>query len=65
MEICISLNVSIDTFQVNAPTFKVLHLSDTHFDPYYMEGSNADCAEPLCCRLTNGPAASKEQAAGK
>lgn len=30
-----------------------------------MEGSNADCAEPLCCRLTNGPAASKEQAAGK
>ncbi|KAJ8940101.1 hypothetical protein NQ318_016017, partial [Aromia moschata] len=50
---------------VNAPTFKVLHLSDTHYDPYYMEGSNADCAEPLCCRFTNGPAANKESAAGK
>lgn len=23
------------------PTFKVLHLSDTHYDPYYAEGSNA------------------------
>lgn len=51
--------------QTGAPTFKVLHLSDTHYDPYYLEGSNADCAEPLCCRLTNGQAASKEQAAGK
>lgn len=51
--------------QAGAPTFKVLHLSDTHYDPYYLEGSNADCAEPLCCRLTNGVAASKEQAAGK
>ncbi|CAG9816256.1 unnamed protein product [Phaedon cochleariae] len=51
--------------EVNAPTFKVLHLSDTHYDPYYMEGSNADCSEPLCCRLTNGPANSKETAAGK
>ncbi|KAJ8912496.1 hypothetical protein NQ315_004003, partial [Exocentrus adspersus] len=51
--------------EVNAPTFKVLHLSDTHYDPYYMEGGNADCAEPLCCRLTNGPATTKDKAAGK
>ncbi|XP_044735214.1 sphingomyelin phosphodiesterase isoform X2 [Chrysoperla carnea] len=51
--------------KVGAPSFKVLHLSDTHFDPYYAEGSNADCNEPLCCRLTNGPAKTKEQAAGK
>ncbi|KAK6631215.1 hypothetical protein RUM43_014312 [Polyplax serrata] len=48
-----------------APTFKVLQLSDTHFDPYYLEGSNADCNEPLCCRLTNGPAINKETAAGR
>ncbi|KAL0268955.1 UNVERIFIED_CONTAM: hypothetical protein PYX00_010720 [Menopon gallinae] len=48
-----------------APNFKVLHLSDTHFDPYYLEGSNADCSEPLCCRLTNGPAANREAAAGR
>ncbi|PNF24994.1 hypothetical protein B7P43_G07965 [Cryptotermes secundus] len=48
-----------------APTFKVLHLSDTHFDPYYQEGTNADCKEPLCCRLTNGPARSPQTAAGR
>ncbi|KAK9736131.1 Calcineurin-like phosphoesterase [Popillia japonica] len=51
--------------EAEAPLFKVLHISDTHFDPYYLEGSNADCAEPLCCRLTNGAPISKEQAAGK
>ncbi|KAF4523493.1 hypothetical protein B566_EDAN004563 [Ephemera danica] len=48
-----------------SPTFKVLHLSDTHYDPYYHEGANADCAEPLCCRLTNGPPASAATAAGR
>ncbi|XP_026276630.1 sphingomyelin phosphodiesterase [Frankliniella occidentalis] len=48
-----------------APSFKVLHLSDTHFDPYYQEGTNADCNEPLCCRLTNGPALSSSTAAGR
>ncbi|CAH1405253.1 unnamed protein product [Nezara viridula] len=48
-----------------AATFKVLHLSDTHFDPYYQEGSNADCKEPLCCRLTNGPAPNPGAAAGR
>lgn len=52
-------------FQPGAPTFKVLHLSDTHFDPYYQEGTNADCKEPLCCRLTNGPALSPQTAAGR
>ncbi|ERL84609.1 hypothetical protein D910_02037 [Dendroctonus ponderosae] len=51
--------------EANAPTFKVLHISDTHYDPYYMEGANADCSEPLCCRLTNGQALTKESAAGK
>lgn len=47
------------------PVFKVLHLSDTHFDPYYAEGSNADCNEPLCCRLTNGRPTTPNGAAGK
>ena len=48
-----------------APTFKVLHISDTHYDPYYQEGSNADCNEPLCCRLTNGPPLTASAAAGR
>lgn len=47
------------------PTFKVLHLSDTHFDPYYLEGSEADCSEPLCCRLTNGHPRVPQGAAGR
>lgn len=48
-----------------APAFKVLHISDTHFDPYYQEGSNAECNEPLCCRLTNGAPLKPSAAAGK
>lgn len=47
------------------PTFKVLHLSDTHYDPYYAEGANADCNEPLCCRLTHGRPNTPQNAAGK
>ncbi|XP_071442023.1 sphingomyelin phosphodiesterase-like isoform X1 [Hetaerina americana] len=47
------------------PTFKVLHLSDTHFDPYYEEGTNAECNEPLCCRLTNGRPLHPSAAAGR
>lgn len=48
-----------------APTFKVLHISDTHYDPYYQEGANADCNEPLCCRLTNGAPLTASGAAGR
>ena len=43
---------------------KVLHLSDTHFDPRYLEGSNADCDEPLCCRLDSGVPKSNDKRAG-
>ncbi|XP_076061027.1 sphingomyelin phosphodiesterase-like isoform X3 [Oratosquilla oratoria] len=50
--------------QEGQPTIKVLHLSDTHFDPDYAEGSNADCGEPLCCRRTSGHAPSLDKAAG-
>ena len=44
---------------------KVLHLSDTHFDPYYHEGSTANCNEPLCCRLTDGIPDSPTNGAGR
>ncbi|XP_053639438.1 sphingomyelin phosphodiesterase isoform X2 [Cherax quadricarinatus] len=46
------------------PTLKVLHLSDTHFDPEYRAGSNADCGEPLCCRASSGPVKSLDKRAG-
>lgn len=48
-----------------APFFKVLHISDTHYDPHYVEGANADCNEPLCCRLSSGRPANPNAAAGK
>ncbi|XP_072766860.1 sphingomyelin phosphodiesterase [Anoplolepis gracilipes] len=51
--------------QENVPTFKVLHISDTHYDPYYQEGANAECNEPLCCRLTNGAPLTASAAAGR
>lgn len=44
--------------------FKVLHLSDFHYDPLYKEGTNADCDLPLCCEEENGPPVVPEKAAG-
>ncbi|XP_011501160.1 PREDICTED: sphingomyelin phosphodiesterase-like [Ceratosolen solmsi marchali] len=49
----------------NVPMLKVLQISDTHFDPYYQEGANANCNEPLCCRATNGFSKNHVTAAGK
>ena len=37
------------------PTLKVLQISDTHWDPWYEPGANAECNEPLCCRISSGP----------
>lgn len=31
-------------------TYRVLHLTDFHYDPKYKAGSNAQCEEPTCCR---------------
>lgn len=39
--------------QEDASKLKVLHLSDTHFDRQYAEGSWAECSLPLCCRVEN------------
>ncbi|RWS11022.1 sphingomyelin phosphodiesterase-like protein, partial [Dinothrombium tinctorium] len=29
---------------------RVLHISDTHIDPHYVDNGNAECKKPLCCR---------------
>ena len=47
-----SVNLS---FQKGLPTMNVLHISDLHWDRMYMEGTNAECGEPLCCRSNDGP----------
>ncbi|ROT72613.1 Sphingomyelin phosphodiesterase B [Penaeus vannamei] len=44
---------------------KVLHLADTHFDPFYKPGSNAECGEKyFCCREESGVVETPEAAAG-
>lgn len=48
----------------NSPTFKVLHLSDTHIDPHYIIGSDANCNEPLCCRNDRTNESTDEDIAG-
>lgn len=45
--------------------FKVLQISDLHFDPYYEEGTNAKCNEPLCCRRTEQPVKNDADRAGR
>lgn len=48
-----------------APVMKVLHLADTHYDLYYLPGSNAECGESYhCCRAESGPLETPEAAAG-
>ncbi|XP_071804161.1 sphingomyelin phosphodiesterase-like [Asterias amurensis] len=47
------------------PTMNVLHISDLHWDRMYMEGTNAECGEPLCCRSNDGPPAKGVPGAGK
>uniref|UniRef100_A0A7E4V9S7 Sphingomyelin phosphodiesterase n=1 Tax=Panagrellus redivivus TaxID=6233 RepID=A0A7E4V9S7_PANRE len=32
------------------PTYRVLQLSDLHFDLDYAPGSEADCGQPICCQ---------------
>ncbi|XP_077488730.1 sphingomyelin phosphodiesterase-like [Amblyomma americanum] len=44
---------------------KVLHISDTHYDPEYVPGSNGACQDPICCRGNNGRPAKAADAAGK
>jgi sphingomyelin phosphodiesterase len=29
---------------------RVVHFSDIHIDPFYQEGTNANCTKPICCR---------------
>lgn len=42
-------------FQPGSPKLRVLHLTDFHMDKDFIEGSNTDCGEPVCCRIGDGP----------
>lgn len=30
--------------------FKILQISDVHYDPLYTEGKSLDCEAPICCQ---------------
>ncbi|XP_017783886.1 PREDICTED: uncharacterized protein LOC108567753 [Nicrophorus vespilloides] len=45
--------------------FKILQISDIHFDPNYQEGSLANCNQPVCCEFDSGLVEKPEDAAGK
>uniref|UniRef100_A0A7M5V677 Sphingomyelin phosphodiesterase n=1 Tax=Clytia hemisphaerica TaxID=252671 RepID=A0A7M5V677_9CNID len=53
------------TQKSNVNPKKILHFSDTHIDFDYLQGSNAVCNEPLCCRPVNGKAGPNDTAAPK
>jgi sphingomyelin phosphodiesterase len=44
---------------------RVMHLSDIHLDFDYVEGTNKNCNEPVCCRTHVGLPPTPEDAAGK
>jgi len=48
----------------NGKSISILHISDTHFDHLYKEGSNAECGEPMCCREDSGELRREEDRAG-
>ncbi|KAF5302364.1 hypothetical protein FQA39_LY10403 [Lamprigera yunnana] len=54
-------NYKEETFE--AKPFKVLQLTDLHYDPNYRPNSNANCGEPVCCQKGSTPA-TPEDAAG-
>lgn len=44
---------------------KIIHLTDMHYDPHYLEGSVAGgCINPVCCRRGDGPAPIPSDGAG-
>ncbi|KAB0799318.1 hypothetical protein PPYR_04006 [Photinus pyralis] len=46
----------------NSDSYKLLHLTDLHYDPNYEVGSGANCIEPLCCQSGSIALRSEDQA---
>lgn len=49
----------------NANELKIIHLTDLHFDPRYLEGGWAICPEIVCCREDRGIAPNPAERAGR
>ena len=59
-----SIQQSVTLLEIS-PKLKVLQITDTHIDPHYAKGSNADCDSVLCCHNTSGIPTSNLAKAGK
>ena len=59
-----SHRVPVPSGKPSGSPLTVLHISDTHFDHLYKEGSNAVCGEPMCCRESSGLVEKVEDKAG-
>ena len=51
--------------EIGRKTVKILHMTDLHFDFEYVEGTNANCGKPVCCRVRDGRPAIDADKAGK
>jgi sphingomyelin phosphodiesterase len=59
------LNVTHPFIDIEAPTWKILHVSDLHIDDLYKEGSQTKCSETLCCRINSTSNTTTIDRAGK
>ncbi|KAH8310080.1 hypothetical protein KR067_001763 [Drosophila pandora] len=53
-----------DTDRYSESDLKICHFSDIHYDPLYLPGSLATCAEPMCCQRYKDTAEGTSDAAG-
>lgn len=42
-------NKEKEKIDTTAPRLKMLHITDVHYDPYYVENGTVYCSTPLCC----------------
>lgn len=49
----------------NSQPYKVIHISDPHVDLEYLEGSVADCNEPICCQASSSASNTSSLKAGR
>lgn len=47
-----------------AGVYRVLHVTDIHWDMEYQAGANSDCGQPMCCRAVQGTPAGPNTTCG-
>jgi sphingomyelin phosphodiesterase len=55
---------SVERVSHKGGSFRILQLSDVHYDPNYTPYGNADCGEPVCCQGDQGEGSSVEKRCG-